>query len=433
MKALKSDVLQAALEIQNEILGPTIDFDPRQAPNQVHISLDPLTPDLTTDIRDSFHAINGLSNSSWFFHSPLQYWGCSKERIETDRDIIQTVNDGSRQSTSVNVTLRHSIVFSGKRFEDRRLVAADALVVTLVHMLDSPVGKQWERRAQSIAQRGSGKWEIIPPDLKSSASSLYEFRFQPLSVKDDLILIVIYSVAVAYYLWTLRKMKALKSRVGLVFATLAQLAVSIMSSFTICATLKIDLSKIPRVFYPIGIIFFTFNCICDLIDAVIQTPSDRPTYSRMGEAWGQKGHIALISLATNIAILWLLSAVAPAAKDFTIFLGLALILDYFFLLTFFTAVLSIDVRRTELSDSLNRITSEKDTFSTDIQQTKTWIDPLLAGEGLISARVAGTIVMIGSVLIAQWHFHDDETFWGSISKTCRSLWSLISQKQMYVC
>lgn len=433
MKALKSDVLQTALEIQNEILGPTVDFDPRKAPNEAHLSLDPSTHDLTADIRDSFHAINGLSNSSWFFHSPLQYWGCSKERIETDQDIIQTVNDGSSKSTSVNVTLRHSIVFSGKRFEDRRLVAADALVITLVHMLNSPVGRQWERRAQDLARRGSANWEIIPPDHKSYASSLYEFRFQPLSIKDNLFLLVGYSGLVAYFFWNLLKMQALKSRVGLIFATLAQVAVSIMSSFTICAILKIDLSKIPREYYPLATLFFSSHSICTLIDAVIHTPSDRSTSFRMGEALGEKGHVALTSLAQNIAILWMLSTVVfPPIKAFAIFTALALMLDFIYLFTFFTAVLSIDVRRTELSDSLNRISTQKDRFSQDTQPRKTWIDSLLAGKGPISARVAGTIVMIGIVLIAQWHFYDNETLWGTSSRFFRSLWSLIAQKQRYV-
>lgn len=431
MKALESDVLQTALEIQDEVLGPTVDFDPRKPPNQVHLSLDPLTPDLTSDLRDSYHAINGLSNSSWFFHSPLQYWGCSKERIETDHDIIQTVNDGSSQSTSVNVTLRHSIVFSGKRFEDRRLVAADALVITLVHMLDSPVGRQWERRAEGIARRGSDKWRIIPPDPKSQASSLYEFRFQPLSLTDDLFLGVVYSVLVTYFFVNLFKMRALKSRIGLIFAALAQVAVSTMSSFTICAILKIDLSKIPRGFYPLVIVALGSQNICTLINTVILTPSDRSTSFRMGEALGENGHIALASLAQNIAILWMLSTVVyPPITAFATFVALALALDYFFLLTFFTAVLSIDVRRTELSDSLNRVSTQKDRFSPDIQQRrKSWIDSIMDGEAPTSTRLAGTVVMVGFVLIAQWHFFDNETLPGTVSRLLRLL---ISPNQGYV-
>src|ERR1700722_9919685 len=179
MKALDAGVLQAALEVQDELLGPTVDFNPRRTKR--HVDMSDSTGRLTIEGRDSLHAINGLGNYSWFFNSPLLYWSCSSGAIATDDDIIATINEGSRRATSVNVTLRHSIVFSGKRFEDHRLVAADALVVTLIHKRDSPVGRQWERKSEMLARNAPGKWHVYPEDGRAIASQLYEFRFQPLS------------------------------------------------------------------------------------------------------------------------------------------------------------------------------------------------------------------------------------------------------------
>jgi hypothetical protein len=120
MKALLPEVLQNGLDIQDAILGPTAFFDPRRGSNDVQP--DPLDADLTPDMRDHFHAVHGLTNSSWFFHSPLQYWSCSSQTIADEKDIIDTVNKASRFTTYVNVTLRHPTVFSGKRFEDQRLI-----------------------------------------------------------------------------------------------------------------------------------------------------------------------------------------------------------------------------------------------------------------------------------------------------------------------
>ena len=252
MKALEPKVLLSALEIQDKVLGPTLNFDPRRPGENVKPDNPPAN--LTPEMRDLFHAINGVTNSSWFFHSPLQYWSGSSEAIESDKDIITTVNDGARQSTSVNVTLRHSIVFSGKRFENHRLVAADALVITLIHNLASPVGREWERRAEELAHSTSGKWRLYPEDGRSLSSTLYEFRFQPLSFQDDLFLGIAYALASLYFLVSLSKLRALKSRLGLILAVITQLVVSIVSSFTICAVLKIDLSKIPREAYPVVIL-----------------------------------------------------------------------------------------------------------------------------------------------------------------------------------
>ncbi|KAK0116365.1 hypothetical protein ONS95_013385 [Cadophora gregata] len=408
MKALEPEVLLRALEIQDELLGPTVNFDPRRPP-ELRLTIN-ASASLTPDMRDVFHAVNGVSDSSWFFHSPLQYWSCDNANIIQDKDIISTVNKRSRQSTSVNVTLRHSIVFSGKRFEDHRLVAADALVITLVHMLDSPVGRQWEQKAEALARKRIDKWRLYPQNGRSATNTLYEFRFQPLSFQDDLFLGVIYSSIVVYFFISLSKLRALKSRLGLIVAVTAQIAVSIMSSFTICAIFKIDLSKIPREAYPLVILTVGLENIFRLINAVIVTPSSNLTASRIGEALGQTGHVALAGVSQNLVILWMLSKyVSPQIHAFCTFAAIALSFDFFYLLTFFTAVLSVDVRRTELSDSLNRVASLSRPASPQQQPKQTWIDAMWKGEAAFSTRIAGTVVMTGFILIAQWHFFDNES------------------------
>ncbi|KAG4442611.1 hypothetical protein IFR05_001941 [Cadophora sp. M221] len=423
MKALEPEVLLRALEIQDDLLGSTINFDPRRPPTE-RATIN-ATSSLTPDMRDTFHAVNGLSDSSWFFHSPLQYWSCDGENVLLDKDIISTVNERSRQSTSVNVTLRHSIVFSGKRFEDHRLVAADALVITLVHMLDSPVGRQWEKKAQALARRNSDQWRLYPEDGRSLSNTLYEFRFQPLSFQDDLFLGAIYSSIVLYFLISLSKLRALKSRLGLIVAVMAQIAVSIMSSFTICAIFKIDLSKIPREAYPLVILTVGLENIFRLINAVIVTPSSNSTASRIGEALGQTGHVALAGVSQNLAILWMLSKyVSPQVTAFCTFAAIALTFDFFYLLTFFAAVLSVDVRRTELSDSLNRVATLSRPTSPQQQPKQTWMDAMLRGESAFSTRIAGTIVMTGFILIAQWHFFDNE----SLGQTARRVVHLLKSQ-----
>ncbi|CZR59367.1 related to SREBP cleavage activating protein [Phialocephala subalpina] len=419
MKALKQDVLQSALEIQDELLGPTIDFAPRRTSNQLP-RFNPFT-DLTTDDRDTLHAINGLTNASWFFHSPLQYWSCSTEKIAEDNDIIGTVNKRSRQSTSVNVTLRHSIVFSGKRFEDHRLVAADALVITLIHMLDSPVGRQWERKAEELALRHSGKWQLYPSNGRSFISTLYEFRFQPLSFKDDLFLAVAYSLTALYFFVSLSKLRALKSRVGLILAVTNQIAVSIMSSFTICAIFKIDLSKIPRAVFPIVMLVIGLENIFRLINAVIMTPPESTPGVRIGEALGEVGHIALSGVAQNLVILWMLSNIGPQVANFCAFAAIAIVFDFFYLCTFFTSVLSVDVLRMELSDSLFRATTRSGSLSPELDpKERSWsLASILHMEGPFSTRIGGTLVMIGVSVIAQWHFYEDETY-------AQTIWRFIS-------
>ena len=73
MQALEKDVLFGALELQDQLLGPTAYFSPRQDLANTELP-DSSAINLTPSERDAFHVINGLTDKSWFFHSPLQYW-----------------------------------------------------------------------------------------------------------------------------------------------------------------------------------------------------------------------------------------------------------------------------------------------------------------------------------------------------------------------
>jgi hypothetical protein len=427
MKALEHEVLLGALELQDEILGPTKNFNPRQPPNSVFAG--DLNSDLDPLDRDKFHVVNGLTNQSWFFHSPLQYWSCDVEKVSRDRDLLMTVNEGKSQSTSVNVTLRHSIVFSGKRFEDRRLVAADALVITLIHLRDSPVGKQWERKAEALAARMADKWKIIPPDGRSTSSQLYEFQFRPVSAQDSVLLVVAYCLMLVYFVLSLSKIRALKSRAGLIVTMLTQILASMASSFTVCALLKVDLSKIPYAAYPLVVLAISIENSFRLINAVIMTSPNHSTSSRIGEAFGETAHVAVASRAQNLFLLWLLSKMTfPGVSAFCTFAAIAILFDFVYLSTFFLSVLSIDVERTELSDALDKAMVTADHRSrSNIRGRQTWADAMIRGNIALSTRIAGTIVMLGFVLMAQWHFLGNERITTILGRAVRLSWKRAEQ------
>ncbi|OBS18699.1 hypothetical protein FPOA_10426 [Fusarium poae] len=405
MQALKQDLLVSALELQNELLGSTENFSPIRARNVARSLPEPGT-DLSTSQRDAFHAINGLNNQSWFFHSPLQYWDCMEENILADPAILTTVNDKKTQSTSVNVTLRHSIVFSGKRFEERRLVAADALVITLIYLRDSPVGKQWERKAALLPDKVANKWDIYPPNGRSTVSQLYEFQFRPISSQDTVILAVAYGLTAIYFLMSLSKLRAFKSKFGLIITVISQIAFSVMSSFTVCAIFRLDLSRIPRAAYPLVVLSMSLENIFRLINAVIIAPAEDSTSNRIGQAFGETAHTAITSSLQNVFLLLLLSRwVSPGVSAFCMFVAVAIGFDLFYLSTFFLSVLSVDVRRTELSDALAKASIRHYRGESDFKPRGTW-DLVLQGKATLSTRIAGTIIMLGFIFIAQWHFFE---------------------------
>ena len=413
MQALNPELLASALELQDHLLGTTKDFNPRNEDPSVALSPHMDGNDLSVSQRDAVHAINGLTNQSWFFHSPMQYWSCSREQILADDDILATVNERKTMSTPVNVTLRHSVVFSGKRFEYRKLLAADALVITLLYRRDSPVGRQWERKAAALAEAAGDNWNLYPSDGRVSSSRLYEFQFRPMSTEDTLTLTLAYGLALGYFVMSLFKVRAVKSKFGLMVTVVTQIVFAIMSSFTVCAVFNIDLSRIPRAAYPLALLAMSLENIFRLINAVIITPSEESTTSRIGSAFGETAPIALLSTLQNVLILSVLSRlVSPGVSAFCIFLALAIVFDLFYLSTFFLAVLSVDVRRTELSDALAKASMRhqrhQHRHATE-SRGRNWIGKMIHGRTALSTRIAGTFVMVGFIVIAQWHFFQEQT------------------------
>ncbi|KAF7846442.1 hypothetical protein BT93_L4372 [Corymbia citriodora subsp. variegata] len=233
----------------------------------------------------------------------------------------------------------------------------------------------------------------------------YEYRFQPLSFRQNSALALAYGSIALYVTLSLRRLKAFHSRFGLVVTALTQMTTSILASFTICGLLKINLAQIPQEAYPFVVLIIGLENIFRLINAVLAYPPEMMNTQRIANGIGDIGHASVASAAQNLLILWLLSlVVSPGVAAFCAFAAVALLFDYFFLMTFFVAVLNVDIRRLELQDSISRGPhGPKRKVS---PERHTWIDALLQGHVPFSTRMAGSAVTISFVMALNWHFND---------------------------
>ncbi|KAH0558719.1 hypothetical protein GP486_004634 [Trichoglossum hirsutum] len=365
MRAVEPDVLTEALHVQEALLGPT-------SGSEYLRSGDGPAP------TPGGRVVNDRSAApASFFHSPLLYWNCSATAIEADSDLLDTINERSHRVSSVNLTLRHSTVFAGKQFSRDRLIAADALVITFFHRMDPEIGELWNSRAEKLAKDATGSLTLYPANGKVKRFRLYEFRFEPMSLREDVLLGVAYLLMVLYVILNLRKLRAVKSKLGLVATVIAQ--------------------------------------VFQLINAVLMTPPEVPTITRISSAIGNIGHLALARAAQNLFILWVLGKVVWVTA-FCVFSSIALVFDLFFHLTFFLAVLSVEVQRMDLQDSLDRVNPAQGRSMAVEAGKQRWIDSLLLGRIPFSSRIAGTAIMICFVTALNWHFFDNEIPFQSLSR-----------------
>lgn len=164
MEVLTQDVLKEGLRVQQALLPDAICSS---APAGDYYS------DADLDNQMMGEAEN---RPIMFFHSPLLYWNCSLETIEQDRRILKTVNENNARRSTAGITLRWGSVFAGKQFSHQKLIAADALVISMFYDLNSTAGELWDQRATKLAREAEehGRYKVFPSDGREGYSSLYE-------------------------------------------------------------------------------------------------------------------------------------------------------------------------------------------------------------------------------------------------------------------
>lgn len=389
MNALDKHVLKRALVLQQSLLG---------------------NERLTDLATNAVHSWNGEFRSNihqWGFHSPLMYWNNSAENLDADQDLLKTINQQKHSSSSLNVVLRPASVFAGKQFSRYQLKAADALVITLLNKPDDSVGRHWQTTLQSLTEGVCEDCTLFPHNGHVTRHSVYEFSFTPLTIQEHVALACAYIAMALYVVMSLRRIKAFHSRFGLAVTAITQMTFSILASFTICGILRINLSMIPQNAYPFVVLVLGVENMFRLINAVLAYPATMATEFRIANALGDIGPISVAAAAQNLLILFLLSTfVSPGVAAFCAFAAIATLFDAFFLLTFFVAVLNVDIRRLELQDAISTRHTQPRHGRRPSPAHHTWFDALVQGRLPFSTRLAGTLVTTAFILSLNFHFFE---------------------------
>ncbi|KAI5840369.1 sterol-sensing domain of SREBP cleavage-activation-domain-containing protein [Tricharina praecox] len=313
--------------------------------------------------------------------------------------------------SSAQITLRWASVFAGKHFSHQKLIAADALVISMFYHLNSTAGEEWDRRAAKLIRevKDHGRYRVYGQDFQSTFRILGRV-FAPV--------------------------EAVKSRIGLVITALTQvwLVLRIPPNIPVsdgsASDLHIDHVELhnsgdaqspgftcSREVFPFIVIVIGLENMFRLINAVLATPAEQPSTKRISSALGEVGFLSFVAVATDVGFLSLIAVISvPAVREFCAFAGIALIMDFVGHNTFFLAVLSVDVQRMELQDSLDRLMSlNSNEDNNDFQGLdKTDRNPspvadfLFRGGSPLSTRIAGSAIMICFAVALNIHFLDNQ-------------------------
>jgi hypothetical protein len=213
MKALEKPVLQEALSIQNTLVADNHDTNGPKQETGLESGI------VTKDHGNTCQGDSATDHQSLGLHSPLMFWNCSTQALQSDADIIETINSQIFRRSYLNLTLRPASVFAGKSFAEGKVVAADALVITLFDRVTEHTNRRWDDRLGLLAKDAPKRWSLYPRGGHVTHSQLYEFQQTPLSRYDDFFLVGSYLLMLIYVVTRMSKLRAVKSWTGL-FITL---------------------------------------------------------------------------------------------------------------------------------------------------------------------------------------------------------------------
>lgn len=195
------------------------------------------------------------------------------------------------------------------------------------------------------------------PNASADTSSPNAYNFFPACPLSVTMIIVSYTVAMLYIWIALSGFTGVLSQAGLAIAFIVQLLLSIFSSLTITSVMFPSFSQYHiRQFMALPYLVSLMGAehMLRLVNSISKTPSENSPLARISSAVEMSAPKAIQRVVVSCLILSIgcmpCLGFSSNAKALCIFTVISMLLDLMLHLSFFIAVLSVDLRRLELQD-----------------------------------------------------------------------------------
>lgn len=227
-------------------------------------------------------------------------------------------------------------------------------------------------------------WRKLPQSSFTSFIRSLPYAFFPYCPLPLISIIFSYSL-LAIYVGISWDVSSVRSRIGIFVALLAQTILTFCSSFTVVSYFFPTFSQESIrhfLIIPYFVLVISVENISRLLNAVARTPHENPPLSRIISGFNTSFEKSIKVVLTDISILLIpcipLFSVCSQVTHLCVFTIIALSIDLFLHATYFTAILSIDLRRFELEDLIT------EHFALNIQPSYTYLAFLNAANKLPS-------------------------------------------------
>lgn len=164
-------------------------------------------------------------------------------------------------------------------------------------------------------------------------------------------LMVTYLVLLLYLYFSVRKIEMVKSKWGLALSAVATVIASLLMSVSICTLFGLTTTLNRGEIFPYLVVIIGLENVLVLTKSVVSTPVHLEVKYRIAQGLKKEGWSITKNLTTELLIILVgFFTFVPAIQEFCLFAVVGLLTDFFLQMAFFATVLSVDIRRMELSD-----------------------------------------------------------------------------------
>ncbi|KAF5331101.1 hypothetical protein D9619_006037 [Psilocybe cf. subviscida] len=367
--------------------------------------------------------------------SPLAYWNYDKGALRGDAHILDTLSASKNMSVG-SIPITPQMVLAGRGSFDGGNKFDYATFLALTYFFPhsacwgaSAEHAQWVQTVENIIDA-----EHRPQPPAPTLLAL-EYTLESKANGWSAISAFLYLAYIGfggYVVWAGHKMDRVHSRLGVTFTALVEIAVSTITSLSVCALFGFKITMVPWELLPIVIVFVGAENMFNLIDAIGKTSVTLSVKQRIGEGLSRAGTSNTLKVVSYNAILGVIAVfTVGAVRQFCVFAIVVLVAHWSLAHSFFIAVLSIDIARLELEELLRH----DESFATTIQPPKretqrskqpttAWQKLVMTVQSLLKGRATTNISLLMLLGIAATLYYTTYTASASQSRISKPFGAL---------
>ncbi|XP_076821836.1 sterol regulatory element-binding protein cleavage-activating protein-like [Clavelina lepadiformis] len=314
--------------------------------------------------------------------SPAAYWNNHQDVFVKDFNIQQTINQykgkSIKRTSSVKdllfgVPSKQSDV---SRAKDKQYKGSFAITLVLKrynpqlidglrdHLHNLYSTPSLDRYYHDCAiEIGAGSDKVCA-NLSQIVTHIY---YKPQMRFNDLIpLLSTYFILGCYIYFSVRKINYVKSKIGMAFSAVVSVMASLMMAVGLCSLIGLTPTLNGGEIFPYLVCFIGLENILVITKSVVATPTHMDVEKRIAFGLSHEGCSILKNLLLELVLVGLgYCSLFPEIQEFCAFALVGILSDFFMHMLFFVTVLSIDIRRLDITEPIYSEPEESDTQDVD--------------------------------------------------------------------